>query len=445
MKAMNDHAGAEQASSVTDAPLVEDDRGELVFRLSEGVHSPMNGPEPIAVSFINERLGTQLTIDEVCTLLENVEFRAYPKDDEELFYWAPIWRMDIAIPEDIVEEVGRLYGYEKLPVVLPARSTKPASRNTRLDFARSVAKKLEKVGANELLTYTFVHGDLLKNTGTDPEQWAFHLRNALSPELQFFRTSLLPSVLAKVRHNNKAQAGQDDNEFALFEIGKAHLKTEKEADEDLPKQMRRLAFVYAADQKAAKKHAGAAFYQAKHYVDYVTNGQAKYLPLDTNEYPISAPFQLGRSAIVLLNDQMLGVVGEFTHKTKSYLKLPDFCAGFELDIDLLMSHLEDKRYKPLSVFPGIEQDMTLEVDEAKTWQHIEELLHAELAVAKAESGYDYTIEPLDIYQVEGSDKKRITFRVKVTHHAKTLKTEEVNALFAQLAKAAKETLDATLI
>jgi phenylalanyl-tRNA synthetase beta chain len=445
MKAMNDHAGALQASSVTDAPLVETNQGEMSFRLADGVRGPMGGPEPISIAFINERLGTSLTIEDVCTLLENVEFNASQKDNAELFYWAPYWRMDISIPEDIVEEVGRLYGYEKLPVVLPARTSKPASRNELFDFSRELAKKLVKAGANELLTYTFVHGDLLKNTGTDPEKWAFHLRNALSPELQFYRTSVLPSLLAKVYANIKAQAGSDENEFALFEIGKAHVKGEQEVNEALPKQMRRLAFAYAADQKTAKTRSGAAYYQAKHYVDFLTNGQAKYIALDTNEYPITAPFQLGRSAVILVNDQMLGVVGEFTHKAKAHMKLPDFCAGFELDIDLLRSHISREQYKPLSNYPGTEQDMTLEVDELKTWQHIEEFLHAELAVAKAESGYEYEIEPLDIYQPEESDKKRITFRVRLTHHAKTLKTDEINLLFNHLAEASKEALDATRI
>ncbi len=445
MKAMNDHAGAVQASNVTDAPLAEDHKGELVFRLYDGVRGPMEGPEPISISFINERLGTQLTIEEVCALLENVEFSAYPKDEAELFYWAPYWRMDIAIPEDVVEEIGRLYGYDKLPVTLPARSSKPAPRNARFDFARSLAKKLQKAGANELLTYSFVHGDLLKNTGTQPEESAYHLRNALSPDLQYYRTSLLPSLLAKVRQNSKAQAGSENNEFALFEIGKAHVKGENKEHEELPKQMRRLAFVHVADQKTAKNYDGAPYYQAKQYVDYVTNGQAKYLPLDTNDYPISAPFQLGRSAVIMVADQVLGIVGEFNHRTKAHLKLPDFCAGFELDIDLLQTHISEKRYKPLSVYPSTEQDMTLEVDETVTWQHIEELLHAELAVAKAESGYDYDIEPLDIYQSEGATKKRITFRIRLTHYEKTLKTEEVSILFAQLAKVAKELLGATLI
>ena len=130
--------------------------------------------------------------------------------------------------------MGRLYGYDKLPVNLPARSTKPAARNAQLDFARLLAKKLEKVGANELLTYSFVHGDLLKKTGTDPVKWAYHLRNALSPDLQFYRTSLLPSLLAKVYQNSRAQAGDASNEFALFEIGKVHVKGEAEDKRSAP-------------------------------------------------------------------------------------------------------------------------------------------------------------------------------------------------------------------
>ena len=129
--------------------------------------------------------------------------------------------------------------------------------------------------------------------------------------------------------------------------------------------MRRLAFVYAADEKTAKKLSGAAYYQAKLYVDHVTNGQAKYIALDTNEYPITAPYQLGRSAVVMVNGQMLGVVGELNHSARSALKLPAYCAGFELDIDLLQAHIAGESYEPLSSYPSTEQDMTLEVDESQ--------------------------------------------------------------------------------
>src|SRR5690606_10554252 len=157
------------------------------------------------------------------------------------------------IPEDVVEEVGRLYGYDRLPVSLPPRSVKPTSRNVLNDFKMHIGYTLKEAGANEVLSYSFVHGDLLRNTGTDPETTAYHLRNAISPDLQYYRTSLTPSLLTKIHPNIKAQAGRDDNAFAIFEIGKVHVRgVMDDSEASLPAQLRRLALIFAADGKIVK-------------------------------------------------------------------------------------------------------------------------------------------------------------------------------------------------
>ena len=334
-----------------------------------------------------------------------------------------------------------------MPVQLPPRSSKAAPKNQTREFKQQLRDKLVKAGANEVLTYSFVHGDLMTKTGSDPEKWALHLRNALSPDLQYYRTSLLPSLLAKVHSNLKADAGNEDNQFALFELGKVHVKghNEEAPEDNLPKQMRRLSFVVAADTKTAKKQQGSAYYQAKKYVDLITNGQAAYEKLDTNEYPLTSPYQLGRSAVVKIEGQAIGVIGEIRSKTKKALKLPDYCAGFELDTDFLMQFVKQNDYEPLSEYPSSSQDITFEVDSSTDWAKLEKLLHAELAVAKAESGYNYTLKSKGIYQEEGSSKKRMSFRVDLNHNHKTLKTEEVNTLLDIISEAIKEKLHATRI
>jgi phenylalanyl-tRNA synthetase beta chain len=443
-------AGGKVASEAFDTALkISEIQGESVpkvLSLPSNSKQPMRGPQPIGIKFINDRLGSDLSLDEVIQLLTKVEFDAYEKDEDNLFFWAPFWRMDIEISEDIVEEIGRLYGYDKLPVVLPARSSKPAAKNAMFEFKSTLRRQFKEAGANEVLTYSFVHGDLMRNTGVDPEKSAYHLRNAISPDLQYYRTALLPSLLAKVNSNIRQQAGSDDNEFAIYEIGKAHIKGEfEELETNLPKQMHRLAFVYSADIKAAKNYEGSAYYQAKKYLDLISINQATYLPLDTNEYPISAPFQLGRSAVVLVDEQVIGVVGEFSAKVRKSLKLPDFCAGFEIDTELLFKYLKKTVYSPLSIFPQTHQDITFEVSSEITWEHVEQLIHAELAVAKAELGIDYTLTGQDIFKAENSDSKRFSFRISFSHSEKTLKTEEVNKLLDQIAKALGENANAKRI
>jgi len=408
-------------------------------------------------NFINSRLGTALSEEEIKKLLENTEFTVAlqssatnPQSAAEIHITAPFWRMDIGIPEDIVEEVGRLHGYQNIPIELPARTSKPSPKNQVREFKQLIRSKLVPTGANEVLTYSFVHGDLMKKTGSDPEKWAIHLRNALSPELQYYRTSLLPSLLAKVHGNIKAGAGSDSNEFALFEIGKVHVKghnEEAKGEEGLPKQMNRIALVVAADMKTTGDQDSSAYFQAKKYVDLVTNGQAKYQSLDTNEYPLTSPYQKERSAVVTLGEdgQFIGVVGELRTSVRKALKLPNFCAGVELDLDLLRENYQEVSYKQMSNYPSTAQDVTYEVAADTLWETVHEFIRAELSVARAESGYNFTVVPQDIFQKEDSDKKRFSFRMEFNHDDKTLKTEEVNKLLENVSKAINEKLGATRI
>ena len=356
--------------------------------------------------------------------------------------------MDISIAEDIVEEVGRLHGYDNLPVVLPMRSSKPTAKNTAKEFKQTLRESLSRAGANEVLTYSFVHGKLLTNSNINPEESAYHLRNALSPDLQYYRPSMMPSLLNKVHSNIKAGAGSDENIFALYEIGKVHVKGHQEDDESgLPKQMNRLSFVVSGDSKYQKSKYGSAYYLAKKYVDTITNNQASYEPLDTNEYPLTAPYVVGRSAVILLGKNRIpvGVIGEFQARVSKPFKLPEYCAGFEIDTDLLRENVEKPKYQPLSQYPSSVQDITFDANLSVTWGQLYSLIHAELAVEKAESGYEYGVKPLDIYQADASDTTRYSMRITITHNQKTLKTQEVNELLNKIAKAVYEEFEATRI
>ena len=408
MQKMSELTGAEQASNVFDKGP------KLTERL----------PLTVPSKYIVDRLGSDIIPVEITNLLKNVEFGTDVIDTPEgahIVLDVPFWRMDVEHSEDVVEEVGRLHGYYKLPVQLPQRSTKPTPKNKLITLKAQLRQTLKERGANEVLTYSFVHGDLMRKTGTDPEKWAYHIRNAISPELQYYRTSLIPSLLSRVHQNIKAGAGDENNQFALFELGKAHVTEAKE--NGLPVQMERLGLVVTADDKSARTNqVGSPYYLAKKYLDAITNDQALYTPLEETDYPITAPYQMGRSATVSVGGEILGVIGEFTTGVSKNLKLPKFTAGFEIDITALKKYSQPVRYKPLPEFPGTSQDYTHEVPANTPLLQVQNELSAALSRTQ---GYIYEVEPINIFQAEGSDKKRLTFRVYVHHPERTLTTEEV--------------------
>jgi len=406
----------------------------------------------VSAEFINQRLGSNLSPEDVVNLLHNAEIRVEQSDDLAVF--APFWRTDLELPEDIVEEVGRLYGYDKLPVVLPKRFMKPTKRNTMQDVKSSIRSSLKQAGANEVLTYSFVHGDLMRKTGVDPDKWAYHIRNAISPDLQYYRTTVIASLLDKVQMNIRADyVRSDDNEFAIFEIGKAHAKGHESLDSDdvdsradkqkLPDEFTRLAFVFAADEKTAgTKYQGSAYYEALKYLRLVMGGTIELVPCDTNEYPITSVYQIGRSACIMNDGSPMGMIGEIREGVKQKLKLPAYSAGFEIDLSIYARLQKQNGYQPIGTFPKTQQDITYKVDASKTYEEVRSTVWAEFQKAQIEHGYEISMGPRDIFQKDGEQSKNITFRIWLNHPQKTLRTEEVNNLLENLSKVAKNRIGA---
>ena len=225
LKRLMGMVGGEQAS-----PVLFKNHQSLRSVLAGGTH--WCGGLLVPSGFVEERLGVNFADGEMNTLLGNVEFfvdegREYGEDG--MMVYSPFWRTDIELPEDIVEEVGRLYGFDKLPRQLPMRSIKSAPKNLHRELKNAVRQSLSRAGANEVLTYSFVHERILKNAEQDVTQ-AYKLSNALSPDLQYYRLTVLPSLLDKVHANIKA--GHD--EFALFEMGKGHSKMHGLGEDNLP-------------------------------------------------------------------------------------------------------------------------------------------------------------------------------------------------------------------
>ena len=396
-------------------------------------------------TFVNERLGTEFSSQEICRILKNVEIKAHEEPEPNTPYQfeviAPFWRTDLEMPEDIVEEVGRLYGFDKLPRQLPRRSIKPAPKNPRRQLKQAIRQSLSRAGANDVLTYSFVHERVLKNAEQDPSR-AYRLSNALSPDLQYYRTSVLPSLLDKVHANIKA--GHD--EFMLFEIGKIHDKELPLTDENLPSEQTFVDGVYASK----KPRAGAPFYKARKLVDRLLadiNVEADFVKIAESGADVPTPFDGQRSAwIVAKNGDKLGIVGELSQAVRRNFKLPDYTAAFSLDIEKLQDNLAENReynYRPLSRYPSTTRDISLKmqsaVDYASVYACAEEVAekHRELQIG---------ITPIAIYQPKDDDStKTVTLSVKFTSAERTLADKDTAPIIEEIAAMAAEEFDAAQV
>ncbi len=424
-------AGGSVASSITD------------------VHASLDLMPTVTVTadFINGRLGLALAANEIAKLLSNVEC-SVSISNETLLITVPFWRTDIAIPEDIVEEIGRLYGFDRLPLVLPLRDARPVVPDRALDLKQRIRSRLAQAGANEVLTYSFIHGNLMTKVGQNPTL-AFSLTNALSPDLQYYRLSITPSLLEKVHPNIKAGY----NEFALFELGKVHSNTQI-GDDKVPKEFNRLGFLLAKHDKRVPPHAETAYYQAKHYLEYVLRSSPQdlhYERFDTATAvghqlfdQMCVPFEPLRSARVYRGEELLGIVGEYTAATRKALKLPDYSAGFELFLQPLDSLLQStENYVPPSRYPATEQDITLRVSADVSYQTLESILVGELA---QRTDLHTVVRPVSMYQKpDDTHHVQITFSVAISSYQQTLTTETVNLILNDLTTVATAAVQASRV
>jgi phenylalanyl-tRNA synthetase beta chain len=439
-------AGGEVAGEIID------ERSDKIKEMLErgSVHQSVS----VTSEFINARLGLNLSAEEIKSLLENVEFKATlnkenhttPQNSDfqggTLEIEAPFWRTDIEIPEDIVEEVGRLYGYNKLPLDLPKRDLTPAPKDPLLELKAKIRNTLSKAGANEVLTYSFVHGNLLEKVGQDRNQ-AFQIANALSPDLQYYRLSLTPSLLEKIHSNIKA--GHD--EFALFEIGKVHGKALIE-DDGLPKEFDRVAFVFAAGIRSDQKYEGAAYYQACRYLLGLLSkfdlANVTFEPINGNDSDQATKYyELGRAATIKLGDVTLGRIGEYSSSVRRALKLPDFVAGFELGLAPILTHAPKiNQYIALPRFPKVEQDICLKVPADMKYRDLSDFVAEQVINEKPENS-QLTTTAIDNYQREDDKShKQITLRISIASYERTLTDAEVSKILDHIAAAAKERFSA---
>ena len=437
LKRLMGMVGGEQAS-----PVLFKNHQSLWSVLTDGMH--WCGGLLVPSGFVEERLGVNFPDAEMHTLLNNVEFiakDAHEYDEQGMMIYVPFWRTDIELPEDIVEEVGRLYGFDKLPRQLPHRSIKPAPKNLRRQLKQAIRQSLSRAGANEVLTYSFVHERVLKNAEQDPSR-AYRLSNALSPDLQYYRTSVLPSLLDKVHANIKA--GHD--EFMLFEIGKIHDKELPLTDENLPSEQTFVDGVYASK----KPQTGAPFYKARKLVDRLLadlNVEADFVKIAESDADVPAPFDGQRSAwIITKNGEKLGIVGELSQVVRRNFKLPDYTAVFSLDIEKLQDNLAENReynYRPLSRYPSTTRDISLKmqsaVDYASVYACAEE-------VAKKHRELQISITPIAIYQPKDDDStKTVTLSVKFTSAERTLADKDTAPIIEEIAAMAAEEFDAAQV
>ena len=378
---------------------------------------------------INQVLGTDFSNDQIHRTLENVGILTENENSET--FLVPFWRNDLHIKEDLIEEVGRLNGYDNIALQLPTRTFK-AVKKAKIDLLQSEIREiLTAGGANEILTYSFIHGDLLEKVDQDSQN-SYKIVNSISPDLQYYRQTLTPSLLSKISQNIRAGFG----EFAIFEMNKITEKSLGLNEENVPIEQKKLAFVYVNNKGEN------AFYQAKNYADFLFKKlgiEADFSKFNLEKSPLSTEFEAKRSAVIeILNNGKkitLGVVGEFKKSVQKSLKLPEATAGFELDLNVLLENLvgSNVKIKNFSKFQSVERDISINIDEKREFSEIFDIFKN---ISDKFENIEIEVLPIDIFK-NSDGTKNVSIRFKITPFEKTLTGEEIHEIVQKIEELAQ--------
>lgn len=374
----------------------------------------------ITAENINSLLGTDYSEELMIQTMLNVGFRIEHQNNE-LVITAPVWRTDIHIKEDIIEEIGRLLGYDNIKITLPERFFEEAKIDEMLEIKSEIRDILSnKLDAHEVLTYSFVSKKLLEKVGEDVAD-SYEIINSISPELQCFRQQIVPSLLDKIRENLKA--GHKD--FTIYEMNQVTSKAAGMCDEKTPMMSTDLGMVSLGD-----------FYHLKAMVLELMKRELRlelsYARLEkgpghADKYPYLEP---KRSVEIFCNDQPIGAFGEVKRSVLAQMKLDKVISALEVELGKIVDapKIQERNFM-ISKFPSVERDLTFTVAADAVFGRVENVLNE---VLKKES-LIYTVTPVSIYQADPNDlTKNISFRIKFSNPEKTLDSEEISDIIERI-------------
>jgi len=297
-------------------------------------------------------------------------------EDVTLEARVPTFRPDITLEEDLVEEVGRIHGYENIPETLPAGVTTQGGDSAEARFIREIKRLLVEAGLQEVVTHS-----LSAPAFFDPPDDAFRrvaIRNALSAEVSGLRRSLIAPLLDVAQHN--ATRGQQA--LTLFEVGRVWEHTES-----MPVETVSVAGLLAGPPVSSgwqhdARTAPADFYTARGVLERLFAGlgipEAAFDPLDAGTARTQPAFHPGRTAMIRLKDIPAGIVGEIHPQVAARTGLRERIYMFALCLETLRQAApsEGLRYAPVSRYPAVTRDLAPRVALDMLYARVEDAVRA---------------------------------------------------------------------
>jgi phenylalanyl-tRNA synthetase beta chain len=401
-----------------------------VIEANVAEHLPVRQPISLRVDRIKRVLGLELPQPQITEMLESLGMKVR-EQGKQWIVTPPSFRFDLAIESDLIEEVGRVYGYDHLPTELP-KITMEVKLPTELQVSQARGRELlVDRGYQEAITYSFVDEQLqqLITPGIKP----ITLANPISADMSAMRTSLWPGLLQALSHNQKRQQAR----VRLFEFGVKFSRQQSGIVEE-----KIISGVLAGDcfaEQWAAPGRKVDFYDIKADLQALLGltGRGVDYIFVAEPHPALHP---GQSAAIKSHDgKPIGWVGKLHPVVEKELGLNGPIYLFEID-----AHVLDVASKPvfteLSKYPSIRRDLAIVVNKGAPAREVEQ------CIAAASGQYLANLQLFDVYGGEGIESGRKSLALGLTFQdaSRTLTDQEVDDLISDVLKQLKQEFNATL-
>lgn len=401
---------------------------QLMLEICGGQPGPLshseqadNLPQPAIIQLrdqhLTKQLGVAIATDQIDRILSELGLTLQTRDDQIGVWQAPSWRFDLAIEQDLVEEIARIYGYNKLPVTTPAMAVELTADQETARPAHVLASRLVAMGYQEAITYSFVDPDIRQ--ALDPDREAVKVANPISQDLSAMRTNLWPGLLTTAIYNLNRQQSR----VRLFEIGQCFIPCDDSDAVAGCSQNLALAGLICGSRTLeswASTREPVDFYDLKGDLESLLADSC-----DSDKFKFTAAnhpaLHPGQSAEITHNDQSVGWIGRLHPQLEAQYDLNKSIYLFQVDVDKI-SEVFLPKAKDISKFPEVRRDLAFAVDPSVTADDL-------LSAAREAAGENLAdLKLFDVYQSKDLDNKGKSIALGLTFQnaSRTLTDEEIN-------------------
>ncbi len=394
-------------------------------------HLPAPATIKLRDAHLAQQLGVVIGASEIDDILTRLGLSLVARDDQGSTWVAPSWRFDIAIEQDLVEEVARIYGYNNLPTSTPTMALELQAKPERQQDLSILRQQLVASGYQEAVTYSFVDPELQK--WVDPETLAVALQNPISADMSVMRTSLWPGLLSTAIYNLNRQ----QNRVRIFEAGQCFVPGENGA---LTQNMALAGLICGSRTPtgwtASKDKVD--FFDLKGDLEAVLalTGLAEQFSFTAAEHPALHP---GQAAMVSRNGEQVGWIGQLHPKLQAQLDVSTPVYLFQVDV-AKVSESRLPKFSEVSKFPAVRRDLAFLVDS--------QIASADLMLEARNAGGEHLVDLMlfDVYQSKDIDNKGKSLALGLTfqHASRTLTDDEINLSIDRVVKKLDEKFKAEL-